>query len=144
MCCSNPFKYSSIFIDNFALLKVQILTGILSWHFYEGLIQENRVVDIFLQFEKSVQSSTEKLWMTESICNVLVFFLRPNWNIVLISFGMIVIARNWAIEPLFFPLNDMLESWVFVPRGIGYKSIFIEIGKRGLFINISSRKTEIR
>jgi hypothetical protein len=101
------------------------------------------MIEIFLQFKKSVDGSTKEFRMAESVSNVFVFFLGFNGNIILISFCMIVISCDGAIESLFFPLNNVFKPRFLDPRSISDESVLIQECPSMLSVNISSRKTEI-
>ena len=47
----DPFKYSGIFVNDFTLLKIKLITGILSRHFDKRLVSEGRMIEILFEFE---------------------------------------------------------------------------------------------
>ena len=81
--------------------------------------------------------------MSKSICNILVFFLRLNGNVIFITFSMIVVVSHWTVKSLLLPFDNVFELRLLVPGSIGNKSILILESPNRLFENISSLETNI-
>jgi hypothetical protein len=102
------------------------------------------MVEIFLKFQQSIHRSTEELWMSKSICYISVLFFGCYRHIILVSFAMIVIVSNRAVQPFLFPFQDMLERRSCVPGSVSDESVLVLKGEHLLAVDISARETKIR
>lgn len=140
----NPFKNPSIFIQDLPLLKIKLFAGILWRHFDERLIKIGGMINIFLKLKKTIHRRSKKLWMTQSITNILIFFLGLYWNIIFISFWMVIVLRHRSMQSLLLPFFNMLERCFCWKISIRDKTILIVKSYHILVINITTRKTKIR
>ena len=140
---SDPFENSSVFVYNFSLLEVELAAGTLRWHFNEGLISEYGMVKIFFESEKSLEGSSEKFRMAQSISNPLVFLFWFDGNIVFVAFSVIVVTSDGSVESFLFPLNDVLECVVGVEGSVGDESILVIESPDSLVHDISALETDV-
>lgn len=140
---SDPFKYSSVFVNNFPLLEVEVLAGILSGHFDERLVEESGVEDVLLKFEKSVDWSSEEFRVAESVADVGIFIFGFDCHIVLISFSVVVVMRNGTVESLFLPLDDVLERSWSIPGCIRDEAVLVGKSPDLFVVIIASGESEI-
>lgn len=141
---SDPFKNSSVFVDDFSLLEVKLITGVLSRHFDKRLVSKGGMVKIFFEFEQSFYRSSKELRMTQSVSYVSIFLLRFDGDVVLVAFAVVVMICDGSVEPFLFPFDDMLELALGVPGSISNESIFVLESPLRLVHDISARETEVR
>lgn len=110
----------------------------MSGHFDERLINVVRVVDVFLQFQESFKRSAEELRMSKSVADILIFFFCFGGDIILVSFPVVIVTSDWAVESFSFPFNDVFELLFRMPDSLGNESIFVGKGPCDLLVNISS------
>lgn len=112
-------------------------------HFNERLIDVVGVVYIFFQLQESFKRSTEEFGVSESIADILVFFLWFGCDIILVSFSMVMVFSDRSIESFSFPFDDVLELLFRVPDGLGGESILVCEGPSDLLVNISSGESKV-
>ena len=115
----------------------------LSGHFDEGLIDVVGVVDILLQFQESFEGGAEELRVSESVANILVFFFCFGGDIILVSFSVVMVASDRAVESFPFPFDDVFELLFRMPDGLGSESVLVGEGPCHLLVNISSGESNI-
>lgn len=86
------------------------------------------MVDVVLQLEQPFDSRTEQLRMTKSIGEELIFLLRFNGNVVLVSLGMVEMAGDWSILVLFLPLLNVTGDPVKLVGSVRDEGILVEEG----------------
>lgn len=121
---SDPFKDSGVFVENFALLEVELLAGSGAGLLDEWLIQVSWVEDVVLEFEESVNRAAQKLGMAQSVGNVLILFFGFQFNVVLVTFGVEMFG-DWTVESFVLPLLNVLEIVFLVPWGVGNESVLV-------------------
>ncbi len=121
---SNPFQNSSVLVNDITLFKVQLGICLGAWLLHERLIQVHWVENVVFKFKESVHRSSQKLWVTESVGDELVLFLRFHFDIVLVAFRVKVFGDG-SVGSFLFPLLDVLEVVFFVPGSVGNKSVFV-------------------
>lgn len=122
---TDPLKHSSVLIDDFTLLEVERLTGVLSRHLDEGLIQIGGVVNVLFKLEETIDGGTEELRMSETISHILVLFLGLDSHIILVALAMVIVAGDGAVETLSLPLDDVFELRLLVPGGVGNEAVLV-------------------
>jgi len=98
------------------------------------------VIDIFLKFKQSIHGSSKEFRMSQSICNILVFFLRFDRNIVLVSLCMVVVSCDRSVQTLLLPLNYVFERNWLIPDSVCNKAVLVSEGPNMFVVNISSRE----
>jgi hypothetical protein len=140
---ADPFQNSSVFVDHLALLEVETVTGELSGHPHEGLIEIGRMIDILLQFEEAVDGSAEELGMAQTVRYVFVLLFGLDGNVVLVALAVVVVASDWAVQSLLLPFHDVFELGFFVPGSVGDEAILILEGPVDLFGHFPAREAEV-
>lgn len=123
------------------MLEVKSLAGVLARHLDKRLVTEGRMIDIFLKFQQSIHGSSKEFRMSQSVRDILVFFLRFDRNIILVSLCMVVISGDWSIQTLLLPLDDVFKRNRLIPDCVGHEAILVGEGPNVFVVNISSRET---
>lgn len=140
---TDPFEDSSVLVDDFTLLEVQGLAGVLSGHLDEGLVEIGRVVDVLFKFEEAIDGSTEELRVAETISHILILLLGLNSHIVLVSLAVVIVAGDGAVEPLPLPLDNVFELRLLVPGGVGDEAVLILEGPANLLGHLATGEAQI-
>lgn len=140
---SDPLEDPGVFVDDFALLEVELVAGVLRGHFDKRLVGKGRMVEILLELKKSLKRVAEELGVTQSVRDILVLLLGLDGDVVLIALTVVVVASDRPVQPLLLPLDDVLELLLDVPGSIGDESILV-LECPGLFVHdISAREAEV-
>ena len=63
--------------------------------------------------------------MSESVSNIGIFLFWFDWNIVFISFAVIIVVGYRSIESFFLPFDDVFEGRTLVPNSVGDEAVFV-------------------
>lgn len=138
---SDPFQNSCVLVNHFTLFEVQLGAWLSVGLLHEWLVQIHWVENVVLESEQPVDWSAQKLWMTQSVSNVLVLFFRFQLDVVFVTFGVEVFG-DWSVGTFLFPLFDVLEVVFFVERGVGDEPVFV--GENDfLVVDVVSFKPEV-
>lgn len=97
--------------------------------------------NIVFEFEQSVNWSTQKFGVAESVGDELILFFGFHFDIILVAFGVEVFGDR-SVGSFVFPLLDVLEVVFFMPWGVGNKSVFV--GEDDfLVVDIKSVESEV-
>jgi hypothetical protein len=140
---ADPFKHAGVLVDHLSLFEVEGAAGVLGGHGDKGLVGEGRMVDVFFKFEQPVERGSEEFRVSESVADVGVLLFRFYCNIVLVSFGVVVVVSDRTVEPLFFPFNDVFEGNGCVPGGVGDESVFVGEGPHLFSVYIAAGEAQV-
>ena len=101
------------------------------------------MIDVFFEFEQTVDRSAEEFGVSQSVSNILILFLRLDCDIIFVSLAVVVVPSYGAMEALFLPFYDVLELWFLVPRSVGDKAVLVLEGPNHLPGHIAPRKAQI-
>lgn len=140
---SDPLQDPGVLVDDLSLFEVEGVAGVLRGHLHKGLVSESRVVDILLQFEQSVDRSTEKLGMAQSVGHIGVLFLWLDGNVVFVAFAVVVVVGDGSVQSLLLPLHDVLEGQGCIPGSIRHEAILVRESPDLLVINVPAGEAQV-
>ena len=115
----------------------------LGGHVHKRLISEGGMVDILFEFEESVDRSSKKFRMAQSVSYIGIFLFRFDWYIVFVALSMVIVVSHRSVQSFTFPFDDMWEGNLFIPRGISDEAILVGEGPYLFVVNISAGKAQI-
>lgn len=102
-----PLQGILILVDNVTFFEVDVGISVDRWCLHKWLVYEVRVISVALNSQKSIQRSTQKVWMSESVCDVRSPVLVWDGYIELVTLVSVEIGINWSIISLFLPFLDI-------------------------------------
>ncbi len=102
------------------------------------------MVYILFEFKESINWSSKKFRMAESISYIFVLFFRSNSYIVFVTFCVVVITSDWSIKSFLLPFKNMLEGNFDMPRSIRDKSVLVLESPNYLVLRLATRESEVR